>query len=214
MLHYSAGALTVQPILCLTGQTQPGSPLSVTHSTLPDVDKLEALATLAQRSHAANVLPSLLVCTALLPLLLQSSAPRIVVFSSVAAEIPAPTRAIYAANKAALSMLLRSLRIELEGLVASVQIQPRKTIGITIVHPASINTGLRTSALDASSDSEQPRERKAMSPLYVAQRTVSAIARGQDEVWLPDSYWWISKVAMILVPGLVKSGAKRKYGFA
>ena len=109
-------------------------------------------------------------------------------------------------------MLLRCLRIELESLV--LDSSPRKSIGITIVHPASIDTGLRSSALDAIANEEaMSRERKTMTAAYVADETMKAIDRQQDEVWLPKSYWWISKVGTVLVPDLVKRGAKKKYGF-
>ena len=183
---------------------------------MPSADKLQRLSQLAQQSHSANVLPSLLLCTALLPALLKSPAPRVTVLSSVAAEIPAPTRALYAANKAALSMALRSLRIELENLVLKEQSGKfwRKSVGVTIVHPASIDTGLRSSALDADVGQSGSKERKAMQPGHVARSAIEAIQYEEDEVWLPKSYWWISKVGMVLLPNRVKGGAKKKYGFA
>lgn len=191
-----------------------------------DLAALTRVATIASQSYSANVTPSLLLTTAFLPLLLASSSPRIAVLSSVAAEIPAPTRAIYAANKAAASMLMRSLRIELEQLVqesADSKGRRRSKIGITLIHPASIDTGLRSSALDvvaplsASGPSAaghgQGKERKTMTPLYVAEQVIRAISQEKDEVWLPRSYWWISKLAMVLLPEVVNQGARKKYGF-
>lgn len=214
--------LTVQPILCFTGQaTHPDRLHSASMLAPPHLENLENLSSLAISSYKANVLPAFLLISTFLPLLLKSSSPRIAVLSSIAAEIPAPTRAIYGANKAALSMLLRSLRIE----IANLQLSPghTKKIGVTIVHPASIRTGLRASALDAevsllSSKNEEvssldKEERSAMTPDYVAERTVQAIDQEQDELWLPEYYWWISKFAMAFVPGLVKRGARRKYDF-
>lgn len=221
-----AGALTVLPVLNLSGQaTSQTNPSQLSHDTGMNLASLSRVADVAARSYSANVTPSLLLTTAFLPLLLASESPRIAVLSSVAAEIPAPTRAIYAANKAAASMLMRSLRIELEGLLLAsdegADPPSRRKIGITLVHPASIDTGLRSSALDldsspaASSDDAAPasKERKAMSPSYVAEEIVTSIAREEDEVWLPRSYWWISKVAMVLLPDMVKQGARKKYGF-
>ena len=180
-----------------------------------------ALASLAQSSYKTNVVPSLLLISTFLRLMLNSEAPRVAVLSSVAAEIPAPTRSLYAGNKAALSMFLRSLRIELECLALPGSLT--KKIGITIVHSASIETGLRASALDAAIDGEgggstksanNEVKQKAMTATYVAEQVVQAIDQEKDEVWLPKSYWWISKFAMVLVPNIVKQGAKRKYGFA
>lgn len=128
---------------------------------------------------------------------------------------------MYAANKAAVSMLMRSLRIELEKLFLSSEDEQRR-IGVTLVHPASIATGLRAAALDSSiSNGDTPmepaaqdsKERKAMTALSVAQAVVDALDRGTDEVWLPGSYWWIAKLVMPLLPGIVARGAKKKYGF-
>lgn len=195
----------------MTGQAQSGSPTSIS-DVAPSADRLEALSSLAQQSYKANVMPTLLLVTALLPMLLKSDKPRIASLSSVAAEIPAPTRAIYAANKAAASMSLRCLRIELESLAVHAS-DERKSIGVTIIHPASIDTGLRSSALDADVRSSQSSERKAMSPRYVAQRIIEGLRSQEDEIWLPGSYWWISKIAMLVLPNVVKRGAKRKYGF-
>ena len=213
--------LTVQPIFNITEQTRNSKAIDIkVFNEPPHIKKLEALSSLAQASYKANVLPSLLLLSTLLPLLLKSTSPRLAVLSSVAAEIPAPTRALYAGHKAALSMLLRSLRIELENLI--VEGGAKKSIGITIVYPASIKTGLRASALDAPNETVHhvdagainlKEDRKALSPLYVAKQVVRAIDQEKDELWLPEAYWWISKIGMILVPGIVKRGAKRKYAF-
>jgi NAD(P)-dependent dehydrogenase (short-subunit alcohol dehydrogenase family) len=212
---HSAGALTIQPVLCVTGQTKTDAPSIAVASQNASAAALDRLASLATASYNANVRPSLLLVPAFLQLLLESPAPRLAVLSSVAAEIPAPTRAIYAAHKAALSMLLRSMRIELESLVVSAAPEEKRRIGITLVHPASIDTGLRSSALDAPATAHaSTSERKAMSASYVAEQVNEAIRNQEDEVWLPKSYWWISKLAMFLVPGVVKNGAKKKYGFA
>ena len=204
-------------MLCVTGQTQTDAPSALTAPENASAAALSRLASLATASYNANVLPSLLLVPAFLNLLLASPASRLAVLSSVAAEIPAPTRAIYAAHKAALSMLLRSMRIELESLIvsASPSADQKRRIGITLVHPASIDTGLRSSALDAPATAHaSTSERKAMSASYVAEQVNEAIRNQEDEVWLPKSYWWISKLAMVLLPGVIKNGAKKKYGFA
>lgn len=111
-------------------------------------------------------------------------------------------------------MLMRSLRIELRKL--TVQGNQTRAIGITVVYPASINTGLRASALDTSPDEKSHSlvEAKAMTPVYVARRTIQAIAEEKDELWLPSSYWWIAKIAQLVIPGVIERGAIKKYAFA
>lgn len=176
------------------------------------------MASIAQASYDVNVLSCLKTISAMLPLLAHSPRPRIAVLSSVAAEIPAPTRSIYAANKAALSMFLRSLRIELE----DVQIPDKRPVGISIVHPASIKTGLRGKALDAVQTEgrsgtvekrPQSHEKSAMTAEYVAQQVKRAIDEEIDEMWLPKSYWWVAKVGMVLFPDLIAAKAKKKYNW-
>ena len=112
-------------------------------------------------------------------------------------------------------MILRCMRIELESLTLQEQSGRvwRKSVGLTIVHPASIDTGLRASALDGDITSAQSKEQKALQPREVGRSIISALKCEEDEVWLPKSYWWISKVGMVLLPDRVKAGAKRKYGF-
>lgn len=179
------------------------------------------VAAVARASYDANVLSCMLTIKALVPLLEASSRPRIVALSSVASELPAPTRSIYAAHKAALSMFLRCLRIELDRWpVDGSQSTPGHGIGISIIHPASIKTGLRGKALDVSTSgahSAQPavriqeHEKNAMSAEYVAEQVKRAADYETDEVWLPGWYWWVAKVGMIVAPDFIAQKAKKKY---
>lgn len=176
---------------------------------------------IAKASYDANVLSCMNTISKLLPHLQLSSRPRIAVLSSVAAEIPAPTRSIYAAHKAALSMFLRCLRIELDSLpVGNGSQGPCRGVGISIIHPASINTGLRGKSLDSrESASDTPTghagpqeyERSAMSPEYVAAEIKRAVDFEIDEMWLPGLYWWVAKVGMVVAPDFIARKAKKKY---
>jgi short-subunit dehydrogenase len=194
---------------------------SRTTSADSELHKGNSLISVAKASYDANVLSCMNTIKVFLPLLQQSSRPRIAVLSSVAAEIPAPTRSIYAAHKAALSMFLRCLRIELDSLpVGKASEVHSRGVGISIIHPASISTGLREKSLDAQESASgtvsehavvQQYEKSAMSPEYVAEQVKRAIDCEIDEVWLPGLYWWVAKVGMVIAPGFIARKAKEKY---
>ncbi|KAK9895605.1 NAD(P)-binding protein [Cystobasidium minutum MCA 4210] len=209
-LVFCAGALTTSGFLDLNA-ARPGSASDAKHG--PHASTVSGV---AKASYDANVLSCMLTVAALVPLLQHATTPRIAVLSSVAAEIPAPTRSIYAAHKAALSMFLRCLRIELDSVpVGKLSPNAGKGIGISIIHPASINTGLRSRALDSSSSAgaTQEHESSAMTPEYVAEQVKKAIDLEVDEVWLPGLYWWVAKVGMVMAPEFIAKKAKRKYNW-
>lgn len=185
---------------------------------------MDPVIAVAQASYNANVLSCMNTINNLLPLLKLSSRPQIAVLSSVAAEIPAPTRSIYAAHKAALSMFLRCLRIELDSVPVGTGPYGRgQGIGISIIHPASINTGLRGKSLDAVGSATditgtfsgvQKHEKNAMSAEYVAEQVKKAVELEIDEMWLPGLYWWVAKVFMVIAPGFIARKAKKKYNWS
>lgn len=189
-----------------------------------ELHKGDSLLSVAKASYEANVLSCMNTINVLLPLLQQSSRPRIAVLSSVAAEIPAPTRSIYAAHKAALSMFLRCLRIELDSLpVGKASGSQYRGVGISIIHPASIRTGLREKSLDireqisdqtSSIAGAQQHEKSAMSAEYVAEQVKKAIDYEIDEMWLPSLYWWVAKVGMVVAPDFIARKAKKKYNWS
>lgn len=118
-------------------------------------------------------------------------------------------------------MFLRCLRIELDSVsVGKNSNGPCKGIGISIIHPASINTGLRGKALDTfSSTSDTPEglvpiqehEKNTMTAEYVAEQVKRAIDSEIDEMWLPGLYWWLAKVGMVIAPDFIARKAKEKY---
>lgn len=218
----SAGALTTLGFLDLVSMASGQDVSSASNLQLQaSADQTGALTKIAEASYKANVLSCMITIAKLVPLLQLSSRPRIAVLSSVAAEIPAPTRSIYAAHKAALSMFLQCLRIEFDSLpVGNGLHRSHSGIGISIIHPASINTGLRDKSLDGElktsqagqgPSSVQGHEKNAMTAEFVARRVKGAIDDEIDEVWLPGMYWWVAKVAMVISPSFIARKAKQKY---
>jgi len=151
-----------------------------------------------------------------------SSSPSILLLSSVAAVIPAPTRALYAATKSASLLFFQSLAIE----------HPK--IAFSLILPGTIEGSFRTNAIDLSPSTATPvsaetapppnndglgRAGKASSsnPLAakltqdaVARRCISAVDHGDRTVWMPGWYRYAHALYWI-VPWVIERGAKKKY---
>ncbi|KAI8912714.1 hypothetical protein EDD86DRAFT_224147 [Gorgonomyces haynaldii] len=127
---------------------------------------------------------------------LMESKGRIVVVSSAASTMGAPTRSLYSATKHALNGFFNSLRIELDGRV-----------DITIAMPGSVDTGLRKSALDALPDD---KHKKAMDPSVCAKKIIEAVDYKQRYLFLP-SYYRLATILSYIVPDVIDSIAKSKY---
>ncbi|KAG0348025.1 hypothetical protein BG004_006319 [Podila humilis] len=147
-----------------------------------------------------------------LPALTQTSrAGNIMVVSSMAGKLGAPTRSIYCGSKHAVQGFFDSLGMEVE----------KTGVHIGIVSPGTVETDLRHSAVDLPSSaavgSSKPHKvsgtkKGAMS----AKSCAEGIVRGSDlrlhEVIMPWVYQ-VSVVLNILSPGLVRWLAKKKYGY-
>lgn len=153
-----------------------------------------------------------------------SSSPSILLLSSVAAVIPAPTRALYAATKSASLLFFQSLAIE----------HPR--IAFSLMLPGTIEGSFQTNAIDlppsseptassetASLPDDMQRKTSATSrpnPLAakltrdaVARRCISAVDHGDRTVWMPHWYRFAHALYWI-APWIIERGAKKKYHVA
>lgn len=157
--------------------------------------------------------------THFLPTLTKSSpAGNIMVVSSMAGKVGAPTRAIYCASKHAAQGFFEALGMEVE----------RTGVHVGIVSPGTVATDLRQSAVDlpqnngasSSSSSGTPTGTKATAGTKKGAMTARACAEGivrgsdlrQHEVIMPWFYH-VSLVLQIVSPGLVRWLAKKKYGY-
>jgi short-subunit dehydrogenase len=151
-----------------------------------------------------------------LPLLKQADAAQIVNLSSIFGIVAPPGQTAYCAAKFAVRGFSESLRHELE--------TGRSTVGMTLVHPGGVRTGIAADARLPKGASSAERElhrdlaRRAlrMSPEAAAARILRGIERreprvmvGQDAVvaaWVqrlfPVSYWkWVAR-------GLARQGIR------
>ncbi|PVV04980.1 hypothetical protein BB560_000506 [Smittium megazygosporum] len=151
------------------------------------------------------------LCNLLLPNIVACSG-SISVVSSMGGLLPAPTRSLYCASKAAVILYFGSLRLELE----------RLGVSVSIICPGTVNTNLRNSAVDlppssttstTSSPSTIPGSTTGKaSPEYSAKVIIDAATSNKPLVLFPFKY----KVAYTLYPffsGFIDKMAKKKYGF-
>ncbi|KAI8142558.1 hypothetical protein BJV82DRAFT_615276 [Fennellomyces sp. T-0311] len=139
-----------------------------------------------------------------LPTLIESSvAPNIIIMSSLAGKVGAPTRALYAGSKHALHGFFDSLRVEVEPY----------NVHVGIVCPGTVDTELRNTAVDmASGDGPAAGStRGKLSPAAVAQRTLDASDRREREVFIPALFGYAAIWAKLIASSWVDWAAKRKY---
>ncbi|KAJ2551314.1 hypothetical protein EV175_003740 [Coemansia sp. RSA 1933] len=133
----------------------------------------------------------------------------IVVISSMAALVAAPTRSLYTASKQAASGYFNALRME---------IGARLGVAVTIAYPGTVDTDLRQSAVDSSPCGDAEASASAvgsqsgkMSPNTCARQIIRAAALRERELVTPLPYR-ISVALYALAPSLVEHMAKKKYG--
>ncbi|TPX51681.1 hypothetical protein SeLEV6574_g00156 [Synchytrium endobioticum] len=170
---------------------------------------------MADKMMSVNVLAPIFISAYFLDMLKLSKG-RIIIVSSTAGVLPAPSRAVYAASKYALNGFFKSLRIEIA----------KNGVSITIASPGTVDTDFRSKALDATcgstipsrlstKDSAPPRRKKVepakVTPDAAAKYIVEAADRRDREIVFP----WFYKIAMIISaiwPSFTDLLAKVKYG--
>lgn len=131
-----------------------------------------------------------------------STAPAILLVSSLAAAVAAPTRALYAATKASSLLLYQALAIE------------HPDIAFTFILPATIEGDFRASAVDSGPVREADPNKHGLKIDYVAARCIDAVDRcltGNIMMpWLP----YVFAYPMYLIwPSFVEKRAAKKYNF-
>ncbi|KAK3827533.1 MAG: hypothetical protein J3Q66DRAFT_320496 [Benniella sp.] len=160
--------------------------------------------------------PLNIACHFLPSLTKTSVAGNIIVVSSMAGKVGAPTRSIYSASKHAAQGFFESLGMEVE----------RNGIHVGIVSPGTVLTDLRQSAVDqpqpsaSASDQNVVGETKKVAGTKKGAMTAKACAEGivhgsdhrQHDVVMPWFYH-VSLALKLIHPRLVRRLAKKKYGY-
>ncbi|KAF8531024.1 hypothetical protein JB92DRAFT_2854639 [Gautieria morchelliformis] len=193
-LVVNAGVSALQPLLAIAGV-----PTDQVGLRMTDIDGLSRVRDVANAAMRGNFTGPLLSAVTYIPLLAQTSrSPSILLVSSIAAVIPAPTRTLYAASKAASLLLFQALSIE------------HPEIQFTTVLPSTVEGDFRASAVDGGTVRESLS--KSLKRDRVARGCLLAIDAGQRTLWLPWSYR-LAHLLYWILPGLVDAGARRKYRF-
>ncbi|KAK2464884.1 hypothetical protein APHAL10511_002960 [Amanita phalloides] len=173
----------------------------------PSKSGIEQASNIATEALRGNYIGPLISAVTFIPLLQQTSrSPSILLISSLAAVIPAPTRTLYASTKSASLLLFQSLSIE------------HPLIAFTHVLPSTIEGSFRASAVDAVVGGGTPNMREKDPNRYglkkgdVARRCIAAVDSGKKSVFIPASmriavwvYW--------VFPGVIEWFARKKYKF-
>ncbi|KAI1330586.1 short chain dehydrogenase [Xylariaceae sp. FL0255] len=198
-IHICAGVSAVRTVMGLTGVDE-------AQTSQDDVDKaaIERAAEIAARAIQGNFFGPLNAATTFVPMLKRTSAsPAILLVSSVAAAVPAPTRALYAATKAASLLLFQSLAIE----------QP--SIAFTCILPATIEGNFRASAVDADPNKEPPEtNKKGLKLGNVTSKCIEALDQGKrGNLFIPWFPYAIAHYLYYLWPSIIEQQARKKYDF-
>ena len=131
-----------------------------------------------------------------------SRSPSIVLVSSLAALVPAPTRGLYAATKASSLLLYQALSIEHPG------------IDFTFMIPATIEGDFRASAVDGGPVREADPNKKGLKIDYVAMRCIAAVDdKTRGNIVLPWYPYALGHYLYYLWPSMIEKAARKKYNF-
>ncbi|KAI0485561.1 short-chain dehydrogenase [Xylaria cf. heliscus] len=195
-LHVCAGVSAVQPLMALTG-TKSGT-------DDPNAAGVQFAAKIADRAVQGNFFGPLIAVVTFIPMLKRTSAsPAILLVSSVAAIVPAPTRALYAATKAASLLLFQSLAIE------------HPEIAFCQLLPATIEGNFRSSAVDADLGRKTDEaNKKGLKLEYVASRCAEAVDQGsRGNIVIPWIPYAIAHHLYYIWPSFIEKQARKKYNF-
>ncbi|KAI0906679.1 short-chain dehydrogenase [Ustulina deusta] len=195
-MHVCAGVSAVQPVMALTGINSSDED--------PDVAGIERAVEIARRATQGNFFGPLITAMTFIPMMKRTSpSPAILLVSSIAAIVPAPTRALYAATKAASLLLFQSLAIE------------HPEIAFTCMLPATIEGNFRSSAVDADpSQKTDETSKKGLKVEYVASRCAEAVDQGlRGHVVIPWIPYAIAHHLYYIWPSFIERQARRKYNF-
>ncbi|KZT73080.1 NAD(P)-binding protein [Daedalea quercina L-15889] len=194
-----AGVSALRPLMEVAGLEREGRSFTPPQAS---AEGIKHTVDIANRAIAVNYFGPLVSAVTLLPLLQNSSAsPSILLISSLAALVPAPTRSLYCSTKAASLLLYQSLSIE------------HPAVTFTFAIPATVHGDFRASAVDGGPVREVDPNTHGVKPEDVARRCVGAVDAGEKFVFIPYVYSRLGHLLYWLFPGFVERQAGKKYNF-
>ncbi|KAN0066290.1 hypothetical protein ACQY0O_000384 [Thecaphora frezii] len=227
-LHICFGVSALLPLLGIAGVDPIRPPKDGLTTIHPSAEGLEAISAAVRSTSHVNVAGTAVCLAAFAPILQTTSRyPAIALTSSAAALLPAPTRSLYAATKAAQLVLFRSFAIECDAhaspfpapTTSEPKHQRRAKIRFLAICPGTISTSFRHSAVDLTRSTHMPQDlawvkgEKMLSSQAVAQETVFQVDRyAQGTRAMPRIYGaatWIEKI----FPSYIQNMARKKYAY-
>ncbi|KAG8158059.1 hypothetical protein KVR01_011820 [Diaporthe batatas] len=194
-VHVCAGVSALQPVMALTGVE--GEHEDAAAKGIQDAVDITAKAV------QGNLYGPMVAALTFIPMLTRTStAPAIVLVSSLAALVPAPTRALYAATKASSLLLYQAMAIE------------HRDIAFTFIIPATIEGDFRASAVDSGPVREADPNKHGLKIGYVAAQCIGAVDNGvRGNVIMPRVPYVFAHHLYYIWPSLIEKLAARKYNF-
>ncbi|PWN38413.1 NAD(P)-binding protein [Meira miltonrushii] len=238
-VHICFGVSALRPLLGIPG-VDPIRPMkradllpnlpqsSKTNAAEADVAGILVTQEATRRINEVNITGTSMVLSAFLPFLqMTSPSPSIHLLSSAAAVIPAPTRPLYGASKAAQLILFQATAIEAAAQAKHSRkegsLQKRAHVRFYASVPGTILSNFRASAVDGSPDEISAFDSSwnvkgggksdAILPKHLAQHVILAVDQykeGTDEI--PFKYW-AARRAFPFAPGLLARMASKKYAY-
>ncbi|KAJ3565862.1 hypothetical protein NP233_g7373 [Leucocoprinus birnbaumii] len=202
-LVVAAGVSALKPLLAVAGleSTKVRGQPEEFNPPQADQDAIQRVVDIAGAATKANYVGPLIAAVTFIPMMISTSrSPSVLLVSSLASVIPAPTRAIYASTKSASLLLYQALAIEHRG------------VNFSLVMPSTVEGDFRSSAVDGGSIRERDPNKAGLKREAVAERCIQAVDNKDKTVFLPATmrlghllYW--------LLPSFIEWRASVKYGF-
>lgn len=194
----AAGVSALQPLMAVAGVTTDGFKFTPPQASKAGIENAVHTTAAATRG---NYIGPLVAALTFIPLLTtSSSSPSILLVSSLAALIPAPTRTLYASTKAASLVLYQALSIE------------HPSINFTFFTPSTIEGDFRASAVDKGPTVELDPNKYGLKREAVARRCIEAIDAYERTIFMPR-IMRLGHLLYWIYPSFVEWRARKKYNF-
>ncbi|RCH89553.1 hypothetical protein CU098_002249 [Rhizopus stolonifer] len=198
---YCAGTISVRPFLETCGihinRNQEGEWVATepTHTEQMN-NALNTITTL-------NYYGAVWTASLFMPLLIPSKSPNLLLVSSMAGKVGAPTRSLYAGSKHALHGFFDSLRVEVSPY----------NVHVGLICPGTVDTDLRHSAVDKSlgEGNIAGSNKNKLSANTVAKQIIEASDFRSREIYTPSWFGHAAVWGKLLFPSLIDQAAQRKY---
>jgi len=197
-LIVTAGVSALQPLMMVAGVKAEGKAFNPPQASVAGIQHAVDVAAAATTGNYAG---PLVAAITFIPLLQATSlSPSILLLSSLASVIAAPTRSLYGSTKTASLLLYQSLSIE------------HPLISFSFILPSTVEGDFRAGAVDGGTVREADPRTHGLKREAVARECISAVDRGAKIVFMPR-YTRLAHLLYWIWPSFVERRAKAKYRF-